>query len=197
MPGQEARNPELDVHSARSAKNGGEMFRTTGFRIRQAVAVTLLTCGSAAFVPKASAADPAAAPPVQIAPLEIAKSALLTIDGTPSGDSFDLRIHKISDKSLISSDDVTVTVDGRSESVTRVNVATYQLPLSDLRGDGAREVEIIVPHDGIREILSAKVSLPETSSTASLLRDHKQVGWWVLNIVIVLIAAIAISRRKG
>src|SRR5271154_7140929 len=86
MPGQEARNPELDVHSAPSAKNGGEMFRTTGFRIRQAVAVTLLTCGSAAFVPKASAADPAAAPPVQIAPLEIAKSALLTIDGTPSGD---------------------------------------------------------------------------------------------------------------
>jgi hypothetical protein len=173
------------------------MFRTTDFRIRQAVAVTLLACGSAALVPKASAADPPAAPPVEIAPVEIAKSALLTIDGTPAGDSFDLRIHKISDKSLISSDDVTVTVDGRSESVTRVNVNTYQLPLSDVRGDGAREVEIIVPHDGIREILSGKISLPETSSTASLLRDHKQVGWWVLNIVIVLIAAIAISRRKG
>jgi hypothetical protein len=151
---------------------------------------------------QAQPAPPAAqaAPVVSPAPgsvIQIAKSALLAIEGTPTADTFDLRIHKISDKSLISSDDVTVTVDGHSESVTRVNVDTYQMPLGDLRGDGAREVEIIVPHDGIREILSGKITLPQTSSTASLLRDHKQVGWWILNIVIVLIAAIAISRRKG
>jgi hypothetical protein len=30
-----------------------------------------------------------------------------------------------------------------------------------------------------------------------LWRDHKQVGWWILNIVVVLVAAIALSRRKG
>ena len=47
------------------------------------------------------------------------------------------------------------------------------------------------------EIVSGKVSVAEASSTQSLLRDHKQVAWWILNIVIILIAATAISRRKG
>jgi hypothetical protein len=192
------------------------MDRITGCRVRQAVAFAVIAWGMAVSAPKAYAADqttvpagpqPARAAPVaQAAPripatpsttVQIAKSALLEIEGTPTTDTFDLRIRKISDKSLIASDNVTVTIDGRNESVTRVNVDTYQMPLSDLKGDGAREVEIIVPHDGIREILSGKVALPETGSTASLLRDHKQVGWWILNIVIVLIAAIAISRRKG
>jgi len=37
----------------------------------------------------------------------------------------------------------------------------------------------------------------EAASTDSLLRDHKQVAWWILNIVIVLVAALALSRRKG
>jgi hypothetical protein len=27
--------------------------------------------------------------------------------------------------------------------------------------------------------------------------SHKQLAWWILNIVIVLIAAIAISRRMS
>ena len=31
--------------------------------------------------------------------------------------------------------------------------------------------------------------------SSSVLRDHKQMAWWILNITIVLIAAIAISRR--
>jgi hypothetical protein len=29
------------------------------------------------------------------------------------------------------------------------------------------------------------------------MRDHKQLAWWILNIAIVLIAAIAISRRMS
>jgi hypothetical protein len=169
-------------------------------------------CVTATFAASASAAAQQAAPPAgspavaQSAPtavpapgsaIQIARSALLTIDGTPTADTLDLRIHKVSDKSLVASDDVTATVDGKNESVTRVNVDTYQIPVSDLRGDGTHQVEITVPHDGIREILSGKVTLPETGSKSSLLGDHKQIAWWILNIVIVLIAAIAISRRKG
>jgi hypothetical protein len=150
----------------------------------------------------ASASTPqeAARPVPAMAPgaaIQIAKSAMLTIDGTPTPDTLDLRIHKISDRSLIASDAVTVTVDGRSEPVTRVNVDTYQIAVNGLRGAGVHEIEVIVPHDGIREILAGKVTLPDTGSTDSLLRDHKQVAWWILNIVIVLIAAIAISRRKS
>ena len=71
----------------------------------------------------------------------------------------------------------------------------YELPINDLRGDGARDVDITVAHDGIREIVSGKVVVAEPS-TESLLRDHKQVAWWILNIVIVLVAALAFSRRK-
>jgi hypothetical protein len=128
---------------------------------------------------------------------QIAHSALLSIDGTATADTLRLGIRRVSDKSPVSSDDVTVTVDGKSEPVTHENGGTYEVPINDLRGNPARDVELIVAHDGIREILSGKVAVAEPSSTDSLLRDHKQVAWWLLNIVIVLVAAIALSRRKG
>ena len=39
---------------------------------------------------------------------------------------------------------------------------------------------------------------PATSGAASALSaSHKQLAWWILNIVIVLIAVIAISRRMS
>lgn len=145
---------------------------------------------------------PAAQPPapVRLAPnaaAQIAHSALLSIDGTATADTLRLGIRRVSDKSLVSSDDVTVTVDGRNESVTRDSGGGYEVPINDLRGDAARDVEIIVGHDGIRELLSGKVAVAEASSAEGLLRNHKQVAWWILNIVIVLVAAIALSRRKG
>jgi hypothetical protein len=34
-------------------------------------------------------------------------------------------------------------------------------------------------------------------AAADLLHDHKQLAWWILNITIVLIAVIAISRRMS
>jgi hypothetical protein len=167
--------------------------------------VVCLFLGAALILPFGvlRAADPApAAPPAtalaKVSPVQIAKSALLSIEGTPTPHTLDLRIRKLSDKSLISADDVNVTVDGRSETVTRVNVDTYQIPADSFRGTGAHEVEITVPHDGIREILGGKVILPEAGASATgLLGDHKQMAWWILNIVIVLIAAVAISNRKG
>ena len=166
------------------------------------------------FTGLTQAADPARAPqttgpsPAPVRPVQplklvpnasarIAQSALLSVDGTATGDALQLRIRRVGDKSLVSSDDVTATVDGKNEVVTRDSSGGYELPLNDLRGDGARDVELIVAHDGIREILAGKVSLADTGSAGGLLRDHKQVAWWILNIVIVLIAAIAISRRKG
>jgi hypothetical protein len=139
--------------------------------------------------------------PVQLAPnaaAQIAHSALLGIEGTATADSLRLSIRRVSDKSVVSSDDVTVTVDGRNQSVTRENGGVYAVPINDLRGgDAAKDVEVIVGHDGIREILSGKLTLAEGESAGSLLSDHKQVAWWILNIVIVLVAAIALSRRKG
>jgi hypothetical protein len=154
----------------------------------------------AAAPPAAATSAAAAAPqPVQLAPNVaglIARSALLTVEGTATADALQLSIRRVSDRSLISSDDVTVSVDGKNQSVTHEKGGFYELPINDLRGDGARDVDVTVAHDGIREIVSSKVSVAEASST-SLWRDHKQVAWWILNIVIILIAATAVSRRKG
>jgi hypothetical protein len=153
-----------------------------------------------AAAPPAAATSAAAAPqPVQLAPnvaALIARSALLTVEGTATADALQLSIRRVSDKSLISSDDVTVSIDGKNQSVTHDKGGFYELPINDLRGDSARDVDVTVAHDGIREIVSGKVSVAEASST-SLWRDHKQVAWWILNIVIILIAATAVSRRKG
>jgi hypothetical protein len=162
------------------------------------------TVPSSPSMPTAAAAPsdrPTQSPqPVQLAPnvvAPIAHSALLTIEGTATADALQLSIRRVSDKSLLSSDDVTVAVDGKNQSVTHQKGGAYELPINDLRGEGARDVDVTVAHDGIREIVSAKVSVAEASSAGSLFRDHKQVAWWILNIVIVLVAAMAFSRRKG
>ena len=66
------------------------------------------------------------------------------------------------------------------------------------------KLEVLVTHDGIQEVLSATLPPSATSGgtadaghTGSVLRDHKQLAWWVLNITVVLIAALAISRRTS
>ena len=167
-----------------------------------ALAGLALFAGVALLAGPVRAADPAAPPPqpVQLAPdvaAPIAHSALLTVEATVTADALQLSIRRVSDKSLVNSDDITVAVDGRNQSVTHEKGSVYEVPINDLRGDGARDVDVTVAHDGIREIVSGKVSMTEASSASSLLRDHKQVAWWILNIVIVLVAAMAFSRRKG
>ncbi|HKB49689.1 MAG TPA: hypothetical protein VKC57_18405, partial [Ktedonobacterales bacterium] len=97
--------------------------------------------------------------------------------------------------------DLTVSVDGRSELAMRREDGSWFVPLSHAITDA--HLEVVVAHDGIREILSGRIAIPgartgsarNASGTASVLRDHKQMAWWILNIAIVLIAAIAISRR--
>lgn len=141
---------------------------------------------------------------VRLAPnvaTEVARSALLTVQGTLTGESLRLGVQRSADKSQITADGVTVAVGGKSQSVSR-RAGGYEIPLDDLReGDSTntgKVLDVIVPHDGIRELLSGTVALAEDKSTGeSLLRDHRQIAWWIVNIVVVLIAALAISRRKG
>jgi hypothetical protein len=168
--------------------------------VAQPAASTAASVSAAAV----SAAAPAADQLVVLAPkgtARIAHSALLTVDGTATDDSLQLTVRRAGDKSLVTGGDITVTVDGKNELVTHESSASYEVPINDLRGDGsrdsARDVEMIVPHDGIREVLSAKVAVTEATSATSLLGDHKQMAWWILNIVVVFVAATVISRRKG
>jgi hypothetical protein len=165
--------------------------------IRQVAACSLLFfCAAVAL-----GADPApepTPPPVQLAPnasAQIAHSAQLTVEAVQSGDALQLTIRRANNRGPIGGD-ITVTVDGKNQKVTRTGGA-LEVPLDPFRGDGPRDVDIIVPHDGIREILSAKVSVSDGASAEGLFGgSHKQVAWWILNIVVVLVAALAISRRK-
>ena len=158
----------------------------TGSRLFPWIVACALGCG-----PPALAAGPAAATAIAVA-----HSALLTIDAVEADDSIAIRIRHTADHTPLNSKDVTVSVDGRSVPITLADGA-YLVSTKELRGTGDRVLDIVVAHDGIREILTGKIALPQASATASLLRDHKQILWWILNVAIVLIAAIALSRRKS
>jgi hypothetical protein len=54
----------------------------------------------------------------------------------------------------------------------------------------------VVSHDGIRELLTGTVTLPQQQSVLEMLQGHGMAAWWVLNIVVVLIAVLIISRRR-
>ncbi|MDB6045412.1 MAG: hypothetical protein JWM63_3963 [Gammaproteobacteria bacterium] len=158
------------------------------------IAAPVLAAAALTYASRGWAADAAPVAP----PIPIAHSALLTVDATETEDSLALRIRHVANQTPIESKDVTVSVDGKSETVTAQADGTLLLPIKDLRGDGERQFDIVVAHDGIREILTGKLALPKVSSTtADLWRDHKQIAWWILNIAIVLIAAIMFSRRTS
>ena len=62
---------------------------------------------------------------------------------------------------------------------------------------------MLFTHDGIREVLSGTLPPTATGGAAAnagrtgVLGAHKQLAWWILNITVVLIAALAISRRAS
>jgi hypothetical protein len=145
--------------------------------------------------PYASAADtPAAAAP----PIPIAHSALLNINASVVPDGLMLHILHASNQIPIDGRDVTVTIDGKNQPLTvEPEVGNFLLPTKDL-GEGERQLDITVAHDGIREILSGKVALPKAGGfTGSWDSSRKQIAWWVLNIAVVLIAVLAFSKRSS
>jgi hypothetical protein len=161
-------------------------------RFRQAAA-----CSALALVFGSAAAEPPK--PIELAvnvPAVIAHSALLDVEATVKADVLQISIRRVADKSLVNSGDITVAIDGKNEPVTHERGTIYEVAVNDLRGEGVKDVDVTVAHDGIREILSGKVSLAEAPA-GSLLGDHKQVAWWVLNIVIVVIAVSVFSRKKA
>jgi hypothetical protein len=145
--------------------------------------------------PSASAAD---APPAAAPSIPVAHSALLTINATPTPDGLLLHILHASNQIPIDGRDVTITVDGKSQPLTvEQETGTFLLPAKDV-GEGQRQLEITVAHDGIREILTGKVTIPKTSSSSGPWDStRKQMLWWVLNIGVVLIAVLAFSKRSS
>ena len=161
------------------------------------LAAGVLACSALACAPQPHGSDSAPAP---LTP--VAGSALVTLEAGPAAAGLVLLLRHTADGTAVSVTDLTVSVDGRSQLAMRRADGSWFVPLSNAALANDR-LEVVVTHDGIREALAGRIIVPgagatsarNVSGTAGVLRDHKQMAWWILNITIVLIAAIAISRR--
>ncbi len=92
---------------------------------------------------------------------------------------------------------VTADINGHALPL-RADGTGYAFSLAGLSA-GRQSLQVVVAHDGIRELLSGTITLPKPSPAAgafSLLERHGYGAWWILNIVVLLLAARLIMRRK-
>jgi len=129
------------------------------------------------------------------APTVLAHSALLTLTATPSDHALVLQVARVADHRLIAGPGrMTATLDGHSVPLTAGPNGTYLLSMGE-QSAGAHSLEVVVSHDGIRELLTGTITVPRQHSALDLLQGHGMFAWWVLNIAVVLIAVMVISRR--
>jgi hypothetical protein len=148
---------------------------------------TGLLCASA------TAAEQASEP----ARIDVAHSAQLTVEATESDDAVVLWIRHLPDRKLVGSKDVSVTINGRNQVVTQRTDGSYTVPMDDVRGKEAKTVQLIVAHDGIREVLDGRLPPPPENTSSGLLGSHNQLAWWIVNITVLFIGVLALSRRKS
>lgn len=159
------------------------------------------------------AGEPRAADSGSVPLTAVARSALVSLEADAAPAGLTLRLRRAADQTPLPATELRVSVAGRTAPATARADGSWFAPLAV--GVGAGDgLEVVVAHDGIREVLSARFLAPGTTAgagasgssssgavnsrgAASLWRDHKQMAWWVLNITVVLIAAIAISRRMS
>jgi hypothetical protein len=140
----------------------------------------------------------AAALPVAVfAPL--AHSALIMLEAArlPAGLMLQLRR---ADGAALAVTDLAVSIDGRTVPATVAGPQRWSVPWPQPPTDGAHRLEVQVAHDGIREVLDGTIATAAAAAPAAAggpLHAHQQLLWWILNITIVFIAAIAISRRMS
>jgi hypothetical protein len=136
----------------------------------------------------------------------LARSAQLTLDASPVHDGAVLRLRASTGSAAPDITGVSVSVAGLSEPARRQPDGTWFVPISPARGVPGGKLDVYVTHDGIREVLSGTLpAAPAAAAPASaaagrgggLLGAHKQLAWWVLNITIVLIGVLAVSRRMS
>jgi hypothetical protein len=158
------------------------------------LAATLIAC----------AAGPALTQPAPSPLPPLARSALLAVDAAPASGGLTLRVRRATEQTPLVVNDLAVTIDGRSEPASARADGSWFVPRPAGAKDTGKTIEVSVGHDGIHEVLSgqlapsarAPASAPSGAAGTSS-SSHKQLVWWILNIAIVLIAAIAISRRMG
>ena len=161
---------------------------------RALLAIMLLAC----------AAGAAHAQPASPQPAPLAHSALLAVDAAPTAGGVALRVRRASGETPLVVSDVAVTIDGTAASAAARGDGSWFVARPAGAQDAGKTIDVTVGHDGIHEVLSgrlaasAAVSGPATPGGGAVISSgRKQLFWWILNIAIVLIAAIAISRRTS
>ena len=153
------------------------------------------------------ASAPSVTAPGPFAP--IAHSAQLTLDARAEREGVKLRLRASGAAAAAAASiaGVSVSLDGVSGTARPQADGSWfvLLPPAHLARGGRLDVYVL--HDGIREVLSGTLPASAAASTSvsdarrgsgsGLLGAHKQLAWWVLNIVIVLIGVIAVSRRMS
>lgn len=144
----------------------------------------------------AAAASFACAAAAPAGSAQVLRSALLSVTATPVSGALALRITRIADRERVTAPGaVSAKLDGRSAAVTAQPDGEYLVSTRGV-GGGTHALEILVSHDGIRELLTGRVILPKPQRALGLFEGHNMLAWWVLNVAVILIAVIAISRRR-
>jgi hypothetical protein len=162
---------------------------------RACLCVVLTSCALAAAL--AQPAAPALAP--------LAHSALVTVDAAARAGGLALRVRRTSGDAPLVVNEIAVTIDNKSEPAIANPDGSWLVPRPATAQDAGKTIEVTVGHDGIHEVLSGRLAASagagsgaSGSGTANVISSsHKQLFWWILNIAIVAIAAIAISRRMS
>jgi hypothetical protein len=157
-----------------------------------------ILCGALACA-AASAAEPAA----QVPMTPVAQSAQLSVEGAVAGGVLTLRVHRASDPQPLKVTDLALRLDGRSLPVMARADGSFAAPLKELPPHAPGKLEIIIAHDGALDALDgqlpagapAAAGAGSGGTVGSLI--HKQMSWWILNVFIVLIGVIAVSRRMS
>jgi hypothetical protein len=132
--------------------------------------------------------------------VEIAHSSLLTLSGSAGPSSLSLWVRRSAEQAPLVVTEFATAIDGKSAAATRNADGGWSVPLGTVTA-GEHHLAVTVGHDGIRELLEGKFTPAAATAPAAgisgLGGNHKQLLWWILNIGIVLVAAIAISRRMS
>jgi len=143
--------------------------------------------------------------PTEPLPAPLAHSALITLEGaTLSDGSLLLRLRPNEGAAPVSVSDFAVAIDGKDAPVTARADGAWRVSVPAHPGSTESTLDVTVMHDGIRELLRTKIALPAATAQPPAAPAgggaggvHRQIVWWVLNIGIVLIAALALSRRRS
>jgi hypothetical protein len=129
----------------------------------------------------------------------VAHSAQLTLEARAGPQGPTLRLLSRAQGAATGITQVSASLDGTGEPVRLQADGSWFVPLPPALAAHGGKLDVYVVHDGIREVLSGTLS-PAAAPNAGggpLRVVHKQLAWWVLNIVVVLIGVIALSRRMS